>query len=178
MRDAAPHGAERLRHEPRAVGVQIEHERLAMESFRLGVDCRRHGDQASKTTVRSLTVARRQAVAAVGLLGALGLPEQAPDRVAEQVELGRGVALAAEAAYPLGLPGQRLGVLAQDAACPAARTTGRTTAAGRRLWKRTTNQARVRNGDIGRWTIVLTIRNHPSTAYSICAMDGSRKRSQ
>ena len=41
--DAAPHGAERLRDEPRAVGVQIEHERLAMESFRLGVDCRRHG---------------------------------------------------------------------------------------------------------------------------------------
>ena len=56
-RDAAPHGAERLRYEPRAVGVQIEHERLAMESFRLGVDCRRHGGHASNTTVRSLTVA-------------------------------------------------------------------------------------------------------------------------
>ena len=33
-------------------------------------------------------------------------------------------------------------------------------------------------GTSGSWTIVFTIRNHPSTAYSICAIDGSRKRSQ
>ena len=56
-RDAAPHGAERLRYEPRTVGVQIEHQRPAMKSFGLGVDCRRLGGHASKTTVRSLTVA-------------------------------------------------------------------------------------------------------------------------
>jgi hypothetical protein len=56
-RDTAPHGAERLRYEPRAVGVQIKHERPAMDPFRLGVDCRRHGGYASNTTVRSLTVA-------------------------------------------------------------------------------------------------------------------------
>ena len=55
-RDTAPHGAERLRYEPGTMGVQIEHEGPAMESFRIAGRLR-HGGHASKTTVRSLIVA-------------------------------------------------------------------------------------------------------------------------
>ena len=55
-RHATPHAAERLRDEPRAVDVQIEHNGPAVKSFAV-VDVLRHEGHASNTIVRSRTVA-------------------------------------------------------------------------------------------------------------------------
>src|SRR6478735_6042908 len=51
-RHATPYAAERLREEPRAVDVQIEHKGPAVESFAV-VDVLRHEGHASNTIARS-----------------------------------------------------------------------------------------------------------------------------